>query len=77
MIEYEGLAGIGLGVCCWKQRSHKYRLVFTLRDIEGFSTQETAEILGISAQSVKTRLHRARLFLREKISATYREGVVQ
>lgn len=50
---------------------------FTLRDIEGFSTQETAEILGISAQSVKTRLHRARLFLREKISATYREGVVQ
>lgn len=57
--------------------SHKYRLVFTLRDIEGFSTEETSQILGISTQSVKTRLHRARLFLREKISATYREGVVQ
>jgi len=57
--------------------SHKYRLVFNLRDIEGFSTQETADILGISTQSVKTRLHRARLFLREKISIAYKEGVVQ
>ena len=56
--------------------SHKYRLVFTLRDIEGFSTQETADILGISSQSVKTRLHRARLFLREKISTAYKEGAV-
>ena len=49
----------------------KYRLVFNLREMEGFSTQETAEILGISAQSVKTRLHRARLFMREQISASY------
>lgn len=56
--------------------SHKYRLVFTLRDIEGFSTQETADILGISTQSVKTRLHRARLFLREKISTAYKEATV-
>jgi RNA polymerase sigma-70 factor (ECF subfamily) len=54
--------------------SHKYRLVFNLRDMEGFSTQETADILGISTQSVKTRLHRARLFLREKIAAAYKEG---
>ncbi len=52
---------------------HKYRLVFNLRDTEGFSTEETSEILGISVQSVKTRLHRARLFLREKISGNYRE----
>ena len=52
---------------------HKYRLVFTLRDIQGFSTQETADILELTAQSVKTRLHRARLFLREKISDLYRE----
>ena len=50
---------------------HKYRLVFNLRDIGGFSTKETAEILGISTQSVKTRLHRARLFLREEISKLY------
>ncbi len=57
--------------------SHKYRLVFNLRDIEGFSTQETAEILGISTQSVKTRLHRARLFLREQISTAYKEGTLR
>lgn len=57
--------------------SHKYRLVFNLRDIEGFSTEETADILGISTQSVKTRLHRARLFLREKISNAYKEGISQ
>ncbi len=53
---------------------HKYKLVFNLRDIEGFSTKETAEILGISIESVKTRLHRARLALREEISHSYREG---
>ena len=52
----------------------KYKLVFNLRDIEGFSTKETAEILGISIESVKTRLHRARLSLREKISHSYNEG---
>jgi len=52
----------------------KYRMVFNLRDIEGFSTEETAGIVGISEQLVKTRLHRARLFLRNKISAAYKEG---
>ena len=51
----------------------KYRFVFNLRDIEGFNTQETAEILGISPQSVKTRLHRARLYLRKEISKHYKE----
>ncbi len=51
----------------------KYRVVFNLRDIEGFNTNETANILGISPQSVKTRLHRARLFLREKISSYFKE----
>jgi RNA polymerase sigma-70 factor (ECF subfamily) len=52
----------------------KYRFVFNLRDIEGFNTKETSEILGISTQAVKTRLHRARLFLREKISEKFKEG---
>ena len=51
----------------------KYKLVFNLRDMEGFSTEETAEILEISVQSVKTRLHRARLYLREKISNHYKD----
>jgi len=52
----------------------KYKLVFNLRDMEGFSTEETADILGISVQSVKTRLHRARLYLREKISNHYKDN---
>jgi len=55
----------------------KYRLAFTFRDIEGFNTEETAELLEISKQSVKTRLHRARLFLREKIVNHYWEGEIQ
>ncbi len=47
----------------------KYRLVFTLRDLEGFSTAESAEMLGISEQAVKTRLHRARAFLRNELAS--------
>ncbi|MGM0427119.1 MAG: RNA polymerase sigma factor [Thermodesulfobacteriota bacterium] len=52
---------------------HKNRLVFNLRDIEGFSTKETADILDISIESAKTRLHRARRFLRDKLSNAYKE----
>ena len=48
-----------------------YRLVLVLRDVEGFSTQETAGILGISSPTVKVRLHRARLFLREALKEYY------
>ncbi len=44
------------------------RVVFVLRDIEGLSTRETAEILDISEPAVKTRLSRARLRLREDLS---------
>ncbi len=46
----------------------KYRVVFTLRDIEGYSTQETAEMMGISVSNVKVRLLRARLQLRERLT---------
>jgi len=42
----------------------EYRLVFILRDIEGFSNAEAGETLGISVAAVKSRLHRARLALR-------------
>lgn len=45
-----------------------YRLVFQLRDVEELSTAETAEALGISEAAVKSRLLRARLQLREKLS---------
>ncbi len=49
------------------------RIVFILRDIEGLSTQETGEALELSESAVKTRLHRARLALREKLSAYFAE----
>jgi RNA polymerase sigma-70 factor, ECF subfamily len=44
-----------------------YRTVFTLRDVEQISTEDTAEALGISVPAVKSRLLRARLRLREKL----------
>jgi RNA polymerase sigma-70 factor (ECF subfamily) len=49
----------------------KYRLVIVLRDIEGFSTAETAQILGLSPSNVKVRLHRARLFLKDKLKGYF------
>ena len=44
----------------------KYRVAFILGDVEGLSTKETAELVGISEANVKARLLRARLLLREK-----------
>ena len=49
----------------------KYRMVILLRDIEGFSTTETAQILNLSPSNVKVRLHRARLYLREKLKGYF------
>jgi RNA polymerase sigma-70 factor, ECF subfamily len=46
----------------------KYRVVFVLRDIEGLSTEETADALGLSESNVKVRLLRARLQLRERLT---------
>ena len=51
--------------------NEKYRVAFVLRDIEELSTQETAEILGISAGAVKVRLLRARLMLRERLTRLF------
>jgi RNA polymerase sigma-70 factor (ECF subfamily) len=48
-----------------------YRTVFLLRDVEGLSTEETGDILGISVPTVKTRLHRARIALRDNISGYF------
>lgn len=44
-----------------------YRTVFVARVIEGLSLEETAELLGIKPQTVKTRLHRARALVRRKL----------
>jgi RNA polymerase sigma-70 factor (ECF subfamily) len=52
----------------------KYRQVFVLRDMEHLNIQETAEALGISAASVKTRLLRARLMLRDLLAAGWEQG---
>jgi RNA polymerase sigma-70 factor (ECF subfamily) len=52
----------------------KYRLVIVLRDMEGFSTTETSQILNISEANVKVRLHRARLFLRDKLKGYFSHG---
>lgn len=49
----------------------KYREVFVMRDIENFSIAETAEALGISEASVKTRLLRARLQMRDALAPGY------
>src|SRR5262249_28541738 len=49
-----------------------FRIVFSLRDIEGMSTEETAEALGISIPAVKSRLLRARLALREKLTRKFK-----
>jgi len=48
--------------------AEKYRQVFVLRDIQHMSIEETAEALGISRASVKTRLLRARLMLRDMLA---------
>jgi RNA polymerase sigma-70 factor (ECF subfamily) len=49
----------------------KYRIVAILRDVEEFSTEETAQILNLSPANVKVRLHRARLFLRDALKGYF------
>jgi RNA polymerase sigma-70 factor (ECF subfamily) len=49
-----------------------YRSVFVLRDIEDLSTEETADALGLSVPAVKSRLLRARLQLREKLTRFFK-----
>lgn len=50
-----------------------YRTVFHLRDVEGLLNEEVADILEISIPAVKSRLHRARLFLRDRLSDYFHE----
>ncbi|RMF33105.1 MAG: sigma-70 family RNA polymerase sigma factor [Chloroflexi bacterium] len=53
------------------------RSVFVLRDIEGLSIRETADVLGLSVPAVKSRLLRARLALRKRLSDYFAERVRQ
>jgi len=49
-----------------------FRIVFLLRDVEELSTEETAELLGLSVPAVKSRLLRARLRLRQRLSKSFK-----
>ena len=50
------------------------RIIFLLRDVEEFSTEETASMLGLSEPAVKSRLLRARLKLRERLTKYFKRG---
>lgn len=50
------------------QLSPEYRTVLVLRDIEGLSSEEACEVLNLSVAALKSRLHRARLFLRKQLA---------
>jgi len=54
-----------------------YRLVLILRDMEQLDTREVAEVMGISEDTVKMRLHRARVFVRNKLDKYLRRTPVQ
>jgi RNA polymerase sigma-70 factor (ECF subfamily) len=51
-----------------------YRTAVTLRDVEGLSTTEAAEALGIGERALKSRLHRGRMALRAKLDHFFEEG---
>lgn len=72
LISAEARANLEIAV---ENLPYSLRVVFLLRDIEGLSTRETAEVLDLSEGAVKTRLSRARLQLRELLSVYYRDRV--
>ncbi len=53
--------------------SPDYRIVFILRDVNGYSTEETGNITNLSVAAVKSRLHRARAFLRDEINKAFKK----
>ncbi len=52
---------------------HEYKIVLVLRDVEGFSAEETAEMLKLSVPAVKSRLHRARVFVRRELAGYFQD----
>jgi RNA polymerase sigma-70 factor (ECF subfamily) len=52
----------------------EYRFVYIMRDIDGLTSREVAELLSISVPAVKSRLHRARLMLRRTLAGIYRDA---
>lgn len=70
LLEGEGKAAMDEAI---QKLPESLRMVFVLRDIEDVSIKDTAEILNLTETNVKTRLLRARMFLREQLSAYYGE----
>ncbi len=56
-----------------EQLPDDFKTVLILRDVEGLSTEEVGKILGLTVPAVKSRLHRARLFLRKKLEDFYKQ----
>jgi RNA polymerase sigma-70 factor (ECF subfamily) len=55
----------------------QYRIVLVLRDMEGLTDDEVAEITGVRAGTVRVRLHRARLFVRKELMRTWMPGTAK
>lgn len=53
--------------------SPEYRMIFLMRDVEGLSTEETAQASNLSIPAVKSRLHRARAFLRNELNKSFQK----
>ena len=70
LLDSEGKQQLDLAIA---RLPESMRSVFTLRDLQGLSIEETASVLGISIPNVKTRLLRARLKLRQDLSLYHRE----
>lgn len=51
----------------------EYRAIFILRDVDGLSNQEVAEILGVTIPAIKSRLHRSRLMLRKRLQRYFND----
>ena len=55
----------------------KYRMILLLRDVEGYGNDDVAEALGLTVPTVKARLHRARLFVRQYLEAYFNGAKVE
>lgn len=55
----------------------QYRIVLVLRDMEGLTDDEVAEITGLRPGTVRVRLHRARLFVRKKLMSAWKPGIAK
>ncbi len=64
---------IGVITDAMEKLPDEFKIVVTLRDIDGLSTEEVGKLLELSPAAVKSRLHRARLFLRKRLEEFYRQ----